>query len=109
MIRAVQSVLKQMRSYQEAECDIPTYGIAAGMLDELETAIGKERTRRTKVKRKLQRSISLQKLEAILYRESSCIAACDVPLLMAVFYSEAGIAPPQRLEREVEESKQAVY
>ena len=104
MIKTAQNILKRMRSYQDAECEIPTSGVGC-VIDDLSRAIEKEKIRRTKQQTRLKRSISLRKLESILYRETGCVAPVDVPFLMKTFYTEAGVDIPQRLEDEVEESK----
>ena len=104
MLKAAASILKQMRAYEEMDANIPTFGVG-NVIDALASALEKEKIRRGRVKGQLQRSISLRKLEAILYRESGCVDPVDVPLLMNTFYLEAGLKPTQRLLDEVEESK----
>jgi len=75
------------------------------VIDALADAIEKEKIRRAKQQTRLKRSISLRKLESILYRESGCVDPVDVPLMMKVVYEKAGVDVPQRLLDEVEESE----
>ncbi len=104
MLKTAQQILKQMRSYQEMDTNIPTFGVG-NVIDALADAIEKEKIRRAKQQTRLKRSISLRKLESILYRESGCVDPVDVPLMMKVVYEKAGVDVPQRLLDEVEESE----
>ena len=46
--------------------------------------------------------VSLDRLEEILYRETSIIASEDVAILMVVVYQEVGAEVPERIVREAE-------
>lgn len=52
-------------------------------------------------------SIPLDKLEEMLYRESGCVAAEDVPALMVAAYEVAESPVPQRLLDEAEANNSA--
>jgi hypothetical protein len=99
MLRACKRILKQMRSYQEMDQNIPTFGVG-NVVDALADAISKHRPKPK------PRSINLIKLESLLYRESGCIDSRDVPGLMMVIYKDAGIEPSQRLEAEAEKMEE---
>lgn len=58
-------------------------------------------------KRAGSEEIRLDLVESVLYRETSCIAHEDVPVLMAVLYKEIGLPVPARIEREIRENARA--
>jgi hypothetical protein len=51
-----------------------------------------------------ENKIRLDLVESVLYRESSCVANEDVPILMACLYSEAGLTIPRSIAREIREN-----
>jgi hypothetical protein len=52
-------------------------------------------------------NVPLDKLEAILYRETAVISPEDVPILMVTVHEEVGVEVPQRLLDEAEKSNSA--
>jgi hypothetical protein len=52
-------------------------------------------------------AIGRRKLESILYRENSIIAAEDVPLLVDVLCGEAKVPTPKSILREIEAARKA--
>lgn len=51
--------------------------------------------------------IRLDLVESVLYRETSCVAHEDVPVLMAVLYEECGLPVPAGIAEEIRENARA--
>jgi hypothetical protein len=52
-------------------------------------------------------SISFRRLENVLYRENSLIAAEDVPILLDILCTESGQATPAGITRKIRQLREA--
>jgi hypothetical protein len=52
-------------------------------------------------------TIRLDLVESVLYRETSCVAHEDVPLIMSCLYEEVGLPVPAGIAEEIRENARA--